>query len=1180
MKDGGSPIEEYIIEVKDPVTKDWKQIATSKTPSATITGLKENQDYQFRVRAKNKAGPGAPSEPCEKVFTERKFVPAWLDHDGLKNLVVKAGQTAKWIVKFGGRPPPDVFWFKNQQAITLTSTVQIDTKKNDHTILCIPSAVRADRGAYQLKVKNSSGEDTETADLTVLDKPSKPRGPLEVSNVTEEGCDLSWKPPEDDGGEPIDHYVVEKMDAETGKWVPCATVKDCNASVKGLKKGQNYQFRVKAVNKEGESEPLVTDTGTTAKNPYDEPGKPGVPDIVDWDANKADLKWTPPTKDGVGPECEATVTGLKEGEEYEFRVKAVNKAGPGEPSDPSRKMLAKARFQKPKIDRTAMQTVTIKVGQNVDFKVPVSGEPPPTCVWTFKDKPIDSSDPKLRITNEDYKTNFALRNATREHAGKYLLTATNDSGVDSHAVEVIVLGKPSAPGGNPLEVSDVTADHVTLDWKAPADDGGVPIDHYEVEKMDLATGRWVPCGRATDPHFVVGALQAGHEYQFRVRAVNKEGESDPLTTKDPTLAKNPFEVPDKIEKPAVLDWDKDHVDIEWKTPNDGGAPIEEFIIEKRDSNGRWVEAEHVPAGTNKATVGGLRQGEEYQFRVLAKNKAGLSEPSDPTDSVIAKPRHLAPHIHREDLEDSDIKVGGSIKFNVKIDGEPAPRVTWSFNGGEPQGVDIDSSVDYLSKFAISKAVRKQSGAYTITATNDSGTDSVTIQLKVKGRPSAPKGPLEPSNIFEDQITLDWKASEDDGGDPISHYEVERQDTRDGIWVPVGKAQDPHFVADGLTKGSHYRFRVKAVNAEGKSDPLDNKPGAPEATDWDSDHVDLKWAAPSNDGGAPIEQYQIEKRSKYGRWEPAVTAPADVLQATVPDLTKGEEYEFRVIAVNKGGPSDPSDPSKPIIAKPRNLPPKIGDVAPLKIKAGSMINFDVAVEGEPAPTISWYYPDHSEIHQGGKVKLDNDEPNKTKLQIRSTERSHSGVYTIKAVNENGQDSKEVKVVVVDKPSAPEGPLNQNNCKEPYDTAGKPGKPEVTDWGKDHADLKWTPPTDDGGAPIEEYVVEMKEKFSPQWKEVLTVPADCPQATVGNLHEGEEYEFRIVAKNKAGKGTPSDPSDAIMAKDRNVPPVIDRSALEEIRVKAGQTFQFDVPVSGEPPPPVPGTLAEEPLNRMTE
>lgn len=52
------------------------------------------------------------------------------------------------------------------------------------------------------------------------------------------------------------------------------------------------------------------------------------------------------------------------------------------------------------------------------------------------------------------------------------------------------------------------------------------------------------------------------------------------------------------------------------------------------------------------------------------------------------------------------------------------------------------------------------------------------------------------------------------------------------------------------------------------------------------------------------------------WEKAVEVPANKTAATVPDLTEGEEYEFRVIAVNKGGPGEPSDASLPVIAKSR------------------------------------------------------------------------------------------------------------------------------------------------------------------------------------------------------------------------------------------------------------------------
>ncbi len=199
-------------------------------------------------------------------------VAAWLKHENLHALTVKAGQTARWEVKIGGEPAPEITWLKNGQPIEQSPSLQIEHKKNDHTTFCILSAVRADCGKYTLKVRNefrhNVGEDTETATLTVLDKPTKPRGPLDVSNVFEDCCDLQWLAPVDDGGQPIDFYQVEKLDTATGRWVPVTKVKDCKAHVDGLKKGQTYMFRVKAVNREGESDALQTDLPTVAKNPY------------------------------------------------------------------------------------------------------------------------------------------------------------------------------------------------------------------------------------------------------------------------------------------------------------------------------------------------------------------------------------------------------------------------------------------------------------------------------------------------------------------------------------------------------------------------------------------------------------------------------------------------------------------------------------------------------------------------------------------------------------------------------------------------------------------------------------------------------------------------------------------------------------------------------------------------
>lgn len=93
---------------------------------------------------------------------------------------------------------------------------------------------------------------------------------MEVCNVHKEGCKLKWKKPLDDGGLPLTGYLLEKMDITSGRWVPAGLVDPdkTEQDITGLEPGKKYEFRVKAVNEEGESEPLQTDTAITAKNPY------------------------------------------------------------------------------------------------------------------------------------------------------------------------------------------------------------------------------------------------------------------------------------------------------------------------------------------------------------------------------------------------------------------------------------------------------------------------------------------------------------------------------------------------------------------------------------------------------------------------------------------------------------------------------------------------------------------------------------------------------------------------------------------------------------------------------------------------------------------------------------------------------------------------------------------------
>lgn len=56
-------------------------------------------------------------------------------------------------------------------------------------------------GMYRIVATNEHGKDEAEVEITVLSAPGKPGGPLKVKDVTKNGCKLSWKKPEDDGGE-------------------------------------------------------------------------------------------------------------------------------------------------------------------------------------------------------------------------------------------------------------------------------------------------------------------------------------------------------------------------------------------------------------------------------------------------------------------------------------------------------------------------------------------------------------------------------------------------------------------------------------------------------------------------------------------------------------------------------------------------------------------------------------------------------------------------------------------------------------------------------------------------------------------------------------------------------------------------------------------------------------------
>ena len=93
------------------------------------------------------------------------------------------------------------------------------------------------------------------------------------------------------------------------------------------------------------------------------------------------------------------------------------------------------------------------------------------------------------------------------------------------------------------------------------------------------------------------------------------------------------------------------------------------------------------------------------------------------------------------------------------------------------------------------------------------------------------------------------------------------------------------------------------------------PSQPDVTDYNERSMTLKWKAPIDDGGMPITAYNIESRTVAGgEWQIWECLDTAVTSVTLQKLQKGQEYQFRVIAINKAGRSEPSVASRPKMAK--------------------------------------------------------------------------------------------------------------------------------------------------------------------------------------------------------------------------------------------------------------------------
>jgi large repetitive protein len=448
----------------------------------------------------------------------------------------------------------------------------------------------------------ASRESESQVNVTVIGQPSAPGTPdARAGNAT---VALNWAAPPSNGA-PIDDYEL-RIDGGASVHTDTATAHTWN----GLTNGVAVTFSVRAHNSAGwgpwsGSSPAVT--------PDIEPGRPAAPNVQFADG-KLLVSWSPPANEGsaitnydiqigggtsgiqrVGDITSFPWSGLQNGQEYTFQVRAVNAKGEGQFSSPSA----------PEHPLRAPDAPGAPVGQRGDKTINVS--------WGA---PANGGDPIIEYevqivstgaTNTTTGTSIRWANLPNGRPQQFEVRARNRGGWGSSSAAsapVIPCGVPDAPGG----VTAVRGDgQASVSWQAP-NDQGCAISGYTV----MSSGGRSVSVSGGQTSATVDLLSNGTSYVFTVAARNEVGDGASSAASNAVVPAGPPGAP-TISGATP---DTKQVTITWNPASDNGSAITTYQLSV--SGGGWTD---VGTGTSYTRTG-LADSTTYTFQLRAVNDVG------------------------------------------------------------------------------------------------------------------------------------------------------------------------------------------------------------------------------------------------------------------------------------------------------------------------------------------------------------------------------------------------------------------------------------------------------------------------------------------------------------------------------------------------------------------------------
>uniref|UniRef100_A0A8C0CKD5 Myosin light chain kinase, smooth muscle n=1 Tax=Balaenoptera musculus TaxID=9771 RepID=A0A8C0CKD5_BALMU len=231
-------------------------------------------------------------------------------------------------------------------------------------------------------------------------------------------------------------------------------------------------------------------------------------------------------------------------------------------------------------------------------------------------------------------------------------------------------------------------------------------------------------------------------------------------------------------------------------------------------------------------------------------------------------------------EDQKVRAGEAVELFGKVTGAQPITCTWmKFRKQiqESEHIKVENS-ENGSKLTIRAARQEHCGCYTLLVENRLGSRQAQVNLTVVDKPDPPAGTPCASDIRSSSLTLSWYGSSYDGGSAVQSYSVEIWDSADKKWKELATCRSTSFNIQDLLPDREYKFRVRAINVYGTSEPsqeseltvVGEKPEEPkdevEVSDDDEKEPEVDYRTVTVNTDQKVSDfYDIEERIGSGKF---------------------------------------------------------------------------------------------------------------------------------------------------------------------------------------------------------------------------------------------------------------------------------------------------------------------------